>query len=72
MKILEYPKDIAEMDYWTAEQAAYYSCGLEPSDVDTATKHGDVDGVMARNVGGGFKYELQHGLTRRETPRGVS
>jgi hypothetical protein len=21
---------------------------------------------------GGFKYELQHGLTRRETPRGVS
>jgi hypothetical protein len=23
-------------------------------------------------VFGGFKYELQHGLTRRETPRGVS
>jgi hypothetical protein len=21
---------------------------------------------------GGFKYELQHGLTRRETPRAVS
>jgi len=21
---------------------------------------------------GGFKYEVQHGLTRRETPRGVS
>jgi hypothetical protein len=23
-------------------------------------------------IWGGFKYELQHGLTRRETPRGVS
>ena len=23
-------------------------------------------------VDGGFKYEVQHGLTRRETPRGVS
>jgi hypothetical protein len=25
-----------------------------------------------RIKGGGFKYELQHGLTRRETPRGAS
>ena len=24
------------------------------------------------SMSGGFKYELQHGLTRRETPRGVS
>jgi hypothetical protein len=50
MKPLEYLGDIAEMDYWTAEQAAYYSCGLEPSETDTVTKHGDVDGVMQKNV----------------------
>jgi hypothetical protein len=25
-----------------------------------------------QTVNGGFKYEVQHGLTRRETPRGVS
>ena len=25
-----------------------------------------------RSLKGGFKYEVQHGLTRRETPRGVS
>lgn len=24
------------------------------------------------DINGGFKYEVQHGLTRRETPRGVS
>lgn len=27
---------------------------------------------IPRKNKGGFKYEVQHGLTRRETPRGVS
>ncbi len=28
--------------------------------------------VLVEFIKGGFKYEVQHGLTRRETPRGVS
>jgi hypothetical protein len=28
--------------------------------------------LSSKRWNGGFKYELQHGLTRRETPRGVS
>jgi len=31
-----------------------------------------IDGVLACLLPGGFKYELQHGLTRRETPRRAS
>jgi hypothetical protein len=50
MKPLEYLGDIAEMEEWTAEQAAYYSCGFEPVECGYVSKHGDVDGVMGRNV----------------------
>ena len=35
------------------------------------TLAGFFNGVIQNDIGG-FKYELQHGLTRRETPRGVS
>ena len=32
----------------------------------------DCDNTSPEILEGGFKYEVQHGLTRRETPRGVS
>jgi hypothetical protein len=50
MRPLEYLGDVAEMEEWTAEQAAYFSCGFEPAECGYVSKHGDVDGVMSRNV----------------------
>ena len=37
-----------------------------------AASGGDAVDTLPPVIEGRFKYEVQHGLTRRETPRGVS
>ena len=63
------PQDEDKAAAWELYIELLTRIATQPLDAEHGDEKTALDSVFSL---GGFKYEVQHGLTRRETPRGVS